>query len=135
MNVTRGQIVDRGLTHRCPNCGARTLFVPGRWFSMQPACTRCGMRWDWDEGAFLGSATLNYGVTVFGLILPGIFVALTQDVPGRWIVAGAAAATFIIPLLLYRPSKSWWLMCYYFFLPHHLPANREAGGEASTALQ
>lgn len=93
------------------------------------------MRWDWDEGAFLGSATLNYGVTVFGLILPGIFVALAQDVPGRWIVAGAAAATFIIPLLLYRPSKSWWLMCYYFFLPHHLPANRDAGDEASAALR
>ncbi|CAM9961496.1 unnamed protein product [Phaeothamnion confervicola] len=29
MNVTRIDILTRGLTNRCPNCGGKTLFVPG----------------------------------------------------------------------------------------------------------
>jgi hypothetical protein len=31
-----------------------------------------------------------------------------------------------VPMLLYRPSRSWGLANYYFWFPHHLPANREA---------
>ena len=36
----------------------------------------------------------------------------------------AAIGAVLVPVLLYRPSRSWFLMNYYFFLPHHLPANK-----------
>jgi len=66
MKITRGQILWRGLTHRCPNCGEKTLFKPGAWFELNPDCPRCGLKIERDEGFFLGSMSLNYGATVWG---------------------------------------------------------------------
>ena len=121
--VTRSQILARGLALSCPNCGAHTLYRKNHYFQLERACSACGMRWDKDEAGFLGSVVLNYGVTAFGIVLPGIVIATLLNVPRNGIVAGALAAGLIIPILLYRPSKSWWLMCYHLFFPDHLPAN------------
>src|SRR5450759_5488881 len=77
MKVTRVQIVARGLTHRCPNCGSRTLFTQGKLFAVNKACPICGFRFerDNDEGFFLGSMSLNYGVTLVGFLLPVMLLA------------------------------------------------------------
>ncbi len=132
MQVTRGQIVARGLTNRCPNCGGRTLFQPGRPFELNPACPRCGLRFERDEGFFLGSMSLNYGVTLVGCLTPIIVLAWcgVLSLVTAAILAGVGAVVF--PLLFYRSSRSWWLMNYYLFLPQHLPANRDPArdGEA-----
>lgn len=126
MKVTRGQIIARGLTHRCPNCGGRTLFQPGRWFELNPECPRCGLRFERDEGFFLGSMSLNYGVTLVGCLTPIIVLAWCRvlSLVTAAILAGVGAVVF--PILFYRSSRSWWLMNYYVFLPQHLPANRDA---------
>jgi uncharacterized protein (DUF983 family) len=128
MQVTRGQIVARGLTHRCPNCGGRTLFQPGKLFALNPACPRCGLRLERDEGFFLGSMSLNYGVILVGWLGPVTALAWQQAIslPAAAVLAGTGAV--VLPVLLYRPSRSWWLMNYYLFLPHHLPANRAGPG-------
>lgn len=125
MNVSRPQILSRGWRHRCPNCGAGTLFEPGRYFAVRPVCPRCGMARNKDEAAFLGSATLNYGVTTFGAVIPSVVVAYFNGVPAAGIIAIAGAGATLLPLALYRPSKSWWFMVYYLTFPKHLPANWE----------
>ncbi len=114
----------RGLTNRCPNCGGRTLFRPGHPFELNRECPRCGLRLERDEGVFLGAMSLNYGVTLVGglgtvlaLAWYHVIAALTAG-----ILAGGVAV--FLPILLYRPSRSWWLMNYYVFLPQHLPANK-----------
>jgi hypothetical protein len=84
------------------------------------------MRWDKDEASFLGSVVLNYGITVFGVILPWIVITSLVGISHVGIVAGAIAIGVIVPILLYRPSKSWWLMCYHLFFPDHLPENWSA---------
>lgn len=122
-SVTRGEIVRRGLRQRCPNCGRGTLFEDGSWFTQRKACPECGMRWDKDEAAFLGSVTLNYGVTVFGLLLPWLWFSRQAELSTSTIIAVAALIGLLVPLLLYRPSKSGWFTCYYLVLPDHLPAN------------
>jgi uncharacterized protein (DUF983 family) len=125
MKVTRGQIVARGLTNRCPNCGGRTLFKPGRPFELNSECPRCGLRLERDEGVFLGAMSLNYGVTLVGCLTPIMILAWcgVLSLMTAAILAGAGAVLF--PLLFYRSSRSWWLMNYYVFLPQHLPANRD----------
>lgn len=124
MKISRSQIVAAGLTHRCPNCGGRTLFRQGALFQLNKNCADCGLQFERDEGFFLGSMSLNYGVTIFVFLVPvlllylaGVFSGLTASV-----LAGVGAIVF--PMLFYRSSRSWWLMSYYFFLPQHLPANR-----------
>ena len=124
MNVTRGQIFVRGITHRCPNCGGRTLFKEGTLFATNPECPRCGLKIERDEGFFLGSMSLNYGVTIVGFLVPVLLLYLADVVSGlvACIAAGVGAVAF--PALFYRSSRSWWLMNYYIFLPQHLPANQ-----------
>lgn len=129
MKVTRVQIVTRGLTNCCPNCGERTLFKAGTFFQVNKECPSCGLKIERanDEGFFLGSMSLNYAVTTVGFLFPVLVLYLVGVLSGTVtsVIAGAGALGF--PVLFYRSSRSWWLMSYYFFLPHHLPANR---GEA-----
>jgi DNA-directed RNA polymerase subunit RPC12/RpoP len=124
MNVTRGQIIARGLANRCPNCGGRTLFKEGTLFELNRHCPQCGLKIERDEGFFLGSMSLNYGFTIVGFLLPVLLLYLAGVFSGRVaaILAGVGAVGF--PMLFYRSSRSWWLMNYYIFLPQHLPANK-----------
>jgi uncharacterized protein (DUF983 family) len=127
--VSRGQIVLRGLTNRCPNCGDRTLFKPGTLFQINKVCPRCGFRIerDNDEGFFLGSMSLNYGVTLVGFLTPVLLLWYFKVIGDKLAIALAIIGAIVVPMIFYRSSRSWWLMNYYFFLPQHLPANGGKG--------
>ncbi len=124
MKVTQGQIIARGLTNCCPNCGGKTLFRPDKKFQLNKDCPVCGLKLEKDEGFFLGAMSLNYGVTCVCFLAP-IAILWYEGVLGDTVAAvlGLAAAV-IVPIAFYRSSRSWQLMLYYFFLPQHLPANR-----------
>ena len=125
MKVTRLKFVGRGLANRCPNCGGRTLFKEGTLFEVNASCPRCGLRIERDEGFFLGSISLNYGVTIAFWLVPVFVLAVLGVIGTTTAVVLAAAGAVIVPALFYRSSRSWWLMMYYAFLPQHLPANQE----------
>ena len=130
MPVTRAQIVCRGLTNRCPNCGgSRTLFKAGRLFEVNKTCPACGFRIerDNDEGFFLGSMSLNYGMTIVVYLLPLLLLAYYKVVGTTTAIGLAGIGAIGFPILFYRSSRSWWLMNYYLVLPHHLPANGGKG--------
>ncbi len=131
--VTRGQIVARGLTNRCPNCGARTLFETGRPFVLSSGCTNCGLKLERDEGSFLGAMSLNYGVTVCLYLVPILLAYLFLGLDGMIAAVAAGIGALGFPVLFYRSSRSWWLMNYYLVLPHHLPANQRAVSEDEDA--
>ncbi len=124
MTVTRTQIIARGLSNCCPNCGSRALFREGAWFELNRECPRCGLRLERDEGFFLGSMSLNYGVTILVFLVPVLVVYLAGWISGLWASILAGVGAVAIPVLFYRSSRSWWLMSYYLFLPHHLPVNQ-----------
>ncbi|MBL9206616.1 MAG: DUF983 domain-containing protein [Opitutaceae bacterium] len=125
MQVTRGQIVARGLSHRCPNCGEHTLFKAGTWFELNRTCPSCRLKLERDEGSFLGAMSLNYGVTLVGFLVPVLLLYLFGVISGMTASVVAGMGAVLVPALFYRSSRSWWLMNYYLVLPHHLPANRE----------
>jgi uncharacterized protein (DUF983 family) len=124
MKVTRLQILARGLSNRCPNCGGRTLFREGTLFQVNEACPRCGLKIERDEGFFLGSMSLNYGVTLVCYLLPVTLLAYFDVIRVKMAIVLACAGAVVFPILFYRSSRSWWLMNYYFVLPQHLPANQ-----------
>lgn len=68
--------------------------------------------------------TLNYGVTVVLYLVPLLLLYVFGVISGLVAIIAAGVGAILVPVFLYRPSRSWWLMNYYFFLPHHLPANR-----------
>jgi len=124
MKITRSRIVARGLGNACPNCGRPTLFRRGTLFQLNQHCPACGLKFERDEGFFLGSMSLNYGVTIFAFLVPLLVVYLAGGISGTMAAVLAGAGALLFPILFYRSSRSWWLMSYYLFLPQHLPANR-----------
>lgn len=127
--VTRGQIIARGLSNRCPNCGGKTLFREGTLFRVNKECPQCGLKIERanDEGFFLGSMSLNYGVTIVCFLVPVMLLAWKKVIGTTSAIVLAGIGAVLVPMLLYRSSRSWWLMNYYLVLPHHLPANGGTG--------
>ena len=124
MKVTRLQIISRGLTNRCPNCGERTLFKSGTFFQVNRECPNCGLKIERDEGSFLGAMSLNYGITLICFLLPVMLLAYYKVIGTTTAIVLAGIGALGFPALFYRSSRSWWLMNYYLVLPHHLPANQ-----------
>lgn len=126
MEVTKGQIITRGLTNRCPNCGGHTLFKAGKLFELNEACPACGLKYEKDEGFYLGAMSLNYGITLVCALTPVALLWYYGVLGARTAVVLAVALSVLIPVALYRSSRSWQLMLYYSFFPQHLPHNRRA---------
>ncbi|HWA27466.1 MAG TPA: DUF983 domain-containing protein [Lacunisphaera sp.] len=128
MKVTHGQIIARGLANRCPNCGGHRLFKEGKLFELNVGCPDCGLKFEKDEGFFLGAMSLNYGITLIGFLVPVLLLWYFGKLGGQVAIGLALGGALLVPMLLYRSSRSWQLMLYYFFLPQHLPANRRELG-------
>ncbi len=129
MKVSRLRIVARGLTNRCPNCGGRTLFRAGTRFQVNAQCPLCGLKMEQGAGVFLGSMARHYGATVVGYLTPLLRLAYHGVIATTPAVVLAVGGSLVMPVVLYRSSRSWWLMNYYLVVPQQLPANREAGTE------
>ncbi|HET7537626.1 MAG TPA: DUF983 domain-containing protein [Candidatus Didemnitutus sp.] len=131
MNVTQGQILSRGFKNCCPNCGSKTLFRADKFFELNKSCPSCGLKLEKDEGFFLGAMSLNYGVTCVCFLAPIAILWYKEVLSDTMAAVIGIAAALIVPIVLYRASRSWQLMLYYYFLPQHLPANRRtlAGDE------
>lgn len=117
-------MAERGLRNRCPNCGSGNLFRGA--FELRPSCPKCGLELERGEGFFLGSMSINYGVTIVAFLVPVLVLWLTDVIPAPWAIGSAVVGALGFPVLFYRSSRCWWLAAFYVFLPHELPANRRA---------
>lgn len=125
MKVSRLMVVARGIRNRCPNCGGDTLFRAGSYFEVNKACPACGLQIERDEGFFIGSMSLNYGVTLVGFLLPILLLAYNGVMGTTLAIVLAVVGSIGFPIAFYRSSRSWWLMQYYLLFPLQLPANKE----------
>ena len=105
-----GRMLWRGLTRRCPRCGAGHLFT--RWLRMVERCPRCGYRFAREEGFQLGAYVINFGVTeglvclaLFGYILAA---AANPDVAVWPVIVGGVAAAVVTPILFFPFSRTIW---------------------------
>lgn len=122
MCITNTTLVRRGLNHRCPNCGERTLFPP-QSLRVRTRCPSCAVEFARGEGFFLGPWVLNYGVVAFLFVLPTIVAATAGILSWPVALALSVFGSTIVPILLYRSTWSWWLMLYFMLFPKALPAN------------
>ena len=84
-----------------------------RWLSMRDRCPTCGMRFERDEGFFLGAWVINYGAVgavIFAVLIAVIAVEATGNggalIP--LVVAGAVAAA-LTPVITYPWSRTLWV--------------------------
>jgi uncharacterized protein (DUF983 family) len=109
------RLLVRGFCLRCPRCGARSLFRI--WLTMHERCAVCHLRFEREQGYFLGAMYINYGVTVI-LALIGSFAleywsrpSLTQQLV-LWI-----GFCSLFPVVFFRHSRGLWLAFDYIFDP------------------
>ena len=103
-----GRVLLRGLRKRCPRCGARDVWIT--WFGAKPRCPVCDLRFEAEEGGFLGAMTLNFTfASVIWAVLFGIIIALTvPSIPVAPVVVGSVAILGALPIWFYPRSKMLW---------------------------
>ena len=109
------RLLVRGLCLRCPRCGARSLCRT--WFTMHERCFACQLRFEREQGYFLGAMYINYGVTVV-LALIGSFTL-------EWWTAVSLAQQLLLwigfcslfPVVFFRHSRGLWLGLDHIFDP------------------
>jgi len=105
------RIAGRALRLRCPRCGRSPLYAG--WFRMHERCAACGLRYEREQGYFVGAIYVNYAVTVF--VAAGTVLVLDWTL-GLTLTAqlaiGIALGT-LVPLLFFRYARSLWLSLDY----------------------
>jgi uncharacterized protein (DUF983 family) len=118
----------RGTFGRCPRCGGGGVI---RKLDIVDRCPRCGMKFEREEGFFLGAFTINFGVVLISLAaFIGISVAITLPDPPRvpLVVAGMLLCA-VVGIGYYPFSKTVW-SAFYLMLQPLSDEERQSADEA-----
>ena len=97
----------RGLLKHCPRCGSGRLFES--WLKMRERCPRCGLKFEREEGAFLGAFVINFAfILVVVAAYLFITVATIRHPNPVTLSIIAVAITFGVPVLFYPFSRTIW---------------------------
>ncbi len=101
-------MVSRALRRRCPRCGDKAFTS---WFRMKEHCDRCGLRFEREEGYWVGAVIINTTVTFATFVFVfGSLIAITwPDVPWAVVLAATITANVAIPIVFYPHSRTVWL--------------------------
>ena len=99
----------RALLRRCPRCGQRAIF--SRWLSMVERCPNCDLKFEREEGYWLGAVALNLGVTegLFIVLLVVGIVATWPDPPWTLLLIVLVAVNLVTPILFHPYSRTLWI--------------------------
>ena len=64
-------MLGAGLRLKCPRCSVGPLYR--RPFSMNSYCFHCGLKFEREQGYFVGAIYINYAATV-AIAVPGFFL-------------------------------------------------------------
>ncbi len=118
-----------GLRLKCPRCGVGSLYAKA--FRMRFHCGHCDLKFEREQGYFVGAIYINYAATV-AIAVPGffildIFTAMTINQQlALWV-----PFAIIFPLVFFHHSRSLWLVLDHFFNParslYGVPPKKNAG--------
>jgi uncharacterized protein (DUF983 family) len=109
------RMLSSGLRLKCPRCGTGSLYE--KPFRMRVDCNYCHLKFEREQGYFVGAIYINYAATVL-IAVPGFFIldaftSITIDQQlAFWI-----PFTIVFPLLFFHHSRSLWLVLDHWFNP------------------
>jgi uncharacterized protein (DUF983 family) len=103
-----GAVLLRGIRKRCPRCGERRIFRSR--LHLRERCPTCDLRFEREEGGFLGAMTLNYlaSVLVWVAMLAVVLAFTVPDVPVVPLLVASVFVLAIVPLWFFPRSKALW---------------------------
>jgi uncharacterized protein (DUF983 family) len=108
-------MLGNSLRLRCPRCGMGSLYA--KPFRMRSNCAQCGLKFEREQGYFVGAIYVNYTATVM-IAMPGFFIldALTGMAINRQLSIWIPFA-IIFPILFFHHSRSLWLAIDHWLNP------------------
>ena len=116
------KILLRSARLKCPRCGRGNLFRS--WFAMHPRCPHCDLKYQQEDGYFLGSIYVNYGVTALILVIGYPLLAFVVGLPSNYLLVGGLAFCLLFPLWFFRYARSIWLGFDLLFDPSGMESER-----------
>jgi uncharacterized protein (DUF983 family) len=115
---SRGLLLWRGLTRRCPRCGGGKLFK--HWFRMVPDCPHCGLHFEREPGYWVGAVAINTMVIgmLFAIVMVTVSAATIPDIPWVALLMAEIPLMAIGPAAFYPFSKTLWVAVDRAFLAH-----------------
>jgi hypothetical protein len=78
---------------------------------MVEQCPGCGLRFEREEGYWVGAVIVNFAVTelAFAVVFAAGLTIYWPDVPWGWLTFVAVAVNAVVPLIFYPFSKTIWV--------------------------
>lgn len=114
---SRGLLVllARGLRQRCPVCGKGKVFAG--IFKTYERCPVCHFIYEREPGYYTGAMAMNLVVTEFLIVVVAVPMAASRAVPISMMILIGATLPVLLPILCYRPAKSFWMSLDHFLHP------------------
>jgi uncharacterized protein (DUF983 family) len=99
-----------GVVGHCPRCGSGGVFAS--WFRLRERCPGCGMRFEREEGFWLGGYVINFatgeaGIVVLLAVLIGL-VANGHHINAVLFVSLGVLIAVVGPILTFPSSRTVW---------------------------
>jgi uncharacterized protein (DUF983 family) len=103
-------MLARGVIRHCPRCGAGDLFIS--WFKLRERCPGCGLRFEREEGFWLGGYVINFATGEAGILvlLAALIVVLANggQINAVLFVSLGAVTAVLGPVLTFPSSRTIW---------------------------
>ena len=97
-----------GCANAVPAAAERRIF--GSWFHLIERCPNCTLRFEREQGGFLGAMTINFLVSI--VVWVAMFVVVlfftVPDVPVAPLMIASVVVLVVVPLWFYPRSKTIW---------------------------
>ena len=100
--------IARGARLRCPACGRGPLFRG--WFAMHEACQAFGASFRREQGFYLGSIYINYGVTVIATGALYAILIMAFGTSHETALVACLVVAVALPVLFFRHARSFLLV-------------------------
>lgn len=108
-------VVGRALARRCPYCGARHIYR--NWFALNDTCPRCHVRFEREEGYFVGAYAVNLVAALFIGIAIVIGALIFTDLSVLQLQILGVAVAVALPIVGYPFAQSLWMALDLIFDP------------------
>ena len=115
--------LKRTISNRCPRCGeGRVLNHP---FERRDACSVCEMKYEREQGFFLGGVPISYFLICSLWVLPIITLWFLGWFSLEWMLGLCIGGGLVFPVLSYRYCQALWLGLFFCFAWHEMPLQKE----------
>jgi len=80
-------------------------------------CAYCGLKYAREEGYFLGSIYINYGLTALLIVVGYPLLVFGFGLPSEVIIWSAFAFCILFPVWFFRYARSLWIALDQFWDP------------------